>query len=149
MSNVIRESMEIKYNILSYTETTFMEVLDMKKTIGILMVVLATSIFAQDSKPKTEQGTAVVERVSVQVSNSRQLTTEEQREFYSIVNAFEEKQALAQLEVKEINLKIHREMLEEDPNLKTINKLIDKKFRIVAQMEKDLFEVNFKINNLL
>lgn len=79
--------MEIKYNILSYTETTFMEVLDMKKIIGIIMVVLTTSIFAQDTKPKTDQGTAVVERVSVQVSNSRQLTTEEQREFYSIGEA--------------------------------------------------------------
>ncbi|GLI55977.1 hypothetical protein PM10SUCC1_14910 [Propionigenium maris DSM 9537] len=121
----------------------------MKKIIGILMVVLTTSIFAQETQPKAEQATAVVERVSVKVSNSRQLTAEEQREFHSIVKAFEEKQTLAQLEVKEINLKIHREMLGEDPNLKTINKLIDKKAKIVAQMEKDLFEVNFKIHNLL
>lgn len=123
----------------------------MKKIIGILMVVLATSIFAQeDSQPKTGQPTATVERVTLKVSNnSRQLTAEEQKELHSILKTFEEKQTLTQIEITEINLNIHREMLEEDPNLKAINKLIDKKSKLLAQMEKNAFEVNFKINNLL
>ena len=122
----------------------------MKKIIGILMVVLATSIFAQDTpQPNPGHATATVERVTLKVSNSRQLTTEEQRELHSIVKAFEEKQALAQIEVTEINLNIHKEMLEETPNLKTINKLIDKKSKLLAQLEKNVFEINFKIHNLL
>ncbi len=122
----------------------------MKKIIGILMVVLTTSIFAQEASPKTNQPTATVEKVTLKVSsNSRQLTAEEQREVHSIVKAFEEKQTLAHIEITEINLNIHKEMLQEDPNLKAINKLIDKKSKLLAQMEKNAFEVNFKINNLL
>ena len=122
----------------------------MKKTIGIIMVVLSTSIFAQDTpQTKVDQPVTRVERVTVQVSASRQLTGEQQSEFYSIVQSFKQKQSLVELDIREVNLKIQKEMLQDSPSLKTINNLIDKKAKLVAQLEKNVFEANFKINSIL
>ena len=66
-----------------------------------------------------------------------------------MVQSFEQKQATIQLDIKEINLKIHREMLGDTPNLEAINNLIDKKSKLISQLEKNAFEVIFKINDAL
>lgn len=122
----------------------------MKKIIGILVVVLSTSMYAQNtSQTNVVQPTTVVESVTLKVSHSNQLTEEQRNELNSLVKSFEQKQTMIQLDIKEINLKIHREMLEDTPNLKAINNLIDKKSKLISQLEKNVFEVNFKINDVL
>lgn len=122
----------------------------MKKIIGILAVVLSTSMYAQNTtQTNVVQPTAVVESVTLKVSHSNQLTEEQRNELNSLVKSFEQKQIMIQLDIKEINLKIHREMLEDTPNLKAINNLIDKKSKLISQLEKNVFEVNFKINDVL
>ena len=40
-------------------------------------------------------------------------------------------------------------MLGDTPNLEAINNLIDKKSKLISQLEKNAFEVIFKINDAL
>jgi len=123
----------------------------MKKTIGILALVISTSIFAQDTDtPQTNiQPTATIESLTLRISPPSNISAEQRSEAATLIQDFEIGQAKLELDITEINLKIHREMLKNEPNLKAINNLIDKKSKYISQLEKNVFEINFKIHELL
>jgi len=126
------------------------EVLNMKKIIGILLLVISTSMFAQDTDTsQTNMQPAAAESVILKVSPPSGLSAEQELEVSTLIQKFEISQALIELDIKDINLKIHREMLDDKPSLKAINNLIDKKSKLVCQLEKNVFEINFKIHELL
>lgn len=124
----------------------------MKKIIGILVVVLSMSTFAQDtniSKEQNKVNSTAVETVTFDLTVSNIISQEKKSEVNALVREYEIKQALIDLDIQDINLKIHREMLSENPNLKAINNLVDKKSKLIGELEKNMFEINFKVKEML
>lgn len=124
----------------------------MKKIIGILVVALSMSTFAADTSIPKEQNTGsstTIETVTFDLTVSNNINQKKRSEVSALVREYEIKQALIDLDIQDIDLKIHREMLGENPNLKTINKLIDKKSKLIGELKKNIFEINFKVKEIL
>ena len=124
----------------------------MKKIIGILVVTLSISTFAADtnvSTNKNSNSSTTIETVTFDLTVSDNINQKKRSEVSALVREYEIKQALIDLDIQDIDLKIHREMLGETPNLKTINNLIDKKSKLIGELEKNIFEINFKVKEIL
>lgn len=124
----------------------------MKKIIGILVVALSISTFAIDTNIPKEQNvgsSTTIETMTFDLTVSDNINQNKRSEVSALVKEYEIKQALIDLDIQDIDLKIHREMLGETPNLKTINNLIDKKSKLIGELEKNIFEINFKVKEIL
>lgn len=111
----------------------------MKKIIAVLAVVVSAGAFAQGYS--NYHGNNGVNRghnhSGVMSQQIESLTPEEQREFSELQSAHRDDMRAAMLDIKEINLKIQREMLADTPNQKNISRLIDEKTKLQARKQKD------------
>ncbi len=116
----------------------------MKKIIAVLAVVASTGAFAQGYSNYHGNNSARMNhdhRVTMmQVEN---LTPEKQKEFSELHSKHRDEMRAAMLNIKEINLKIQREMLAETPNQKNIDRLIDEKSKLQTKKQKDA--LNFRL----
>ncbi len=115
----------------------------MKRIVAILAVVVSAGAFAQtqDNTPnqKTDYRGHHLNhgRVMQQVES---LTPEQQDEFNELhAKQMKERQKLM-LDIKEVDLKIQREMTAENPNQKNIDKLIDQRAGLRAQHQKNMLK---------
>jgi len=116
----------------------------MKKIITILAVVVSAGAFAQaidhSSHGNMNAGSKHSKGVMSQITN---LTPEHQEEYNELHSQHRAHMHKTMLNIKDIDLKIQKEMLAEKPNQKDINKLIDQKAKLQAEKQKHM--LSFKI----
>lgn len=116
----------------------------MKKIIAVLSVVVSAGAFAQtmDHSAHGNMDHSKMNHggMTNQVSN---LTPEQQTEYNALHTEHKADMQKTMLNIKEIDLKIQKEMLAENPDQKTIDKLIDQKAKFQAEKQKDM--LSFKI----
>lgn len=116
----------------------------MKKIIAVLAIVVSAGAYAQGYSNTHGNHPSNSHRGSMMSQQMENLTPEQQEEFSKLYNKQTNKMRRSMLDIKEINLKIQKEMLAETPNQKNINKLIDQKSNLQAQRQKDV--LNYKID---
>lgn len=112
----------------------------MKKIIAVLAVVASTGAFAQGYSNYHRNNSSGVNhnhRGGMMTQQVENLTPEQQKEFSKLHGKHRDSMRTAMLDIKDVNLKIQREMLAETPNQKNINKLIDEKSKLQAKKQKD------------
>lgn len=112
----------------------------MKKIIAVLAVVASTGAFAQgfsNYHGNNSSGVNHNHRGGMMTQQVENLTPEQQKEFSELHGKHRDSMRAAMLDIKDVNLKIQREMLAETPNQKNINKLIDEKSKLQAKKQKD------------
>ncbi|GLI55249.1 hypothetical protein PM10SUCC1_07640 [Propionigenium maris DSM 9537] len=112
----------------------------MKKIIAVLAVVVSTGAFAQGYSNYHGNNSSRMNhnhRGSMITQQVENLTPEQQKEFSELHSKHRDRMRAAMLDIKDVNLKIQREMLAETPNQKNINKLIDEKSKLQAKKQKD------------
>jgi len=117
----------------------------MKKIIAVLALVVSAGAFAQGysnfhGNNSSNRGHDHRGVMSQQIET---LTQEEQKEFSELQSKHRSQMRAAMLDIKDVNLKIQREMLAETPNQKNINKLIDEKSKLQAEKQKDM--LNYRL----
>lgn len=120
----------------------------MKKIIAVLAVVASTGAFAQGYSNYHGNNSGRMnhnQRGGMIAQQIESLTPEEQREFSELHDQHRDEMRAAMLDIKEINLKIQREMLAETPNQKNINKLIDEKSKLQAKKQKNALNFRLKM----
>lgn len=121
----------------------------MKKIICILALLSSVAVFSEETPPPVTKVNTTVESVNLTISHSGLLTQDQKSSLNDLVKDFEREQSGLELGIREINLKIEKELLSDNPNLKIINKLIDEKSELIAQMEKNTFDARFKAEDIL
>ena len=119
----------------------------MKKIIAVLALVVSAGAFAQGysnfhGNNSTNMGHRHRGAMAQQVEN---LTLEEQKEFSELQSQHRDEMRETMLDIKEINLMIQREMIAENPNQKSINKLIDEKSKLQAEKQKDMLKYRLEM----
>jgi len=109
----------------------------MKKILAVAaIVVLSAGALAQEhigyNNSRMSHGNGRG-RMMQQFEN---LTPEQQTEFNKIHDEHMIRMRRSMLDIREINLKIEKEMIGDKPNEKNINKLIDEKARLQAEHQK-------------
>jgi Spy/CpxP family protein refolding chaperone len=124
----------------------------MKKIVAILaVVVVSAGAFAQtmDHSSHGSMGNSGQMAHSSHKNHGgmmqqmNNLTPEQQAEFNALHAEHMREKQKSMLDIKEINLKIQREMTADAPNQKNIDKLIDQRAKLKAQHQKDM--LNFKL----
>ncbi len=124
----------------------------MKKVVAILAVVIVSAgAFAQtmDHSSHGSMGNSGQMNRSAQKNHGgmmqqmNNLTPEQQAEFDALHAEHMRGKQKSMLDIKEINLKIQREMTADVPNQKNIDKLIDQRAKLKAQHQKDM--LNFRL----
>lgn len=119
----------------------------MKKIVAIMAVVISAGAFANGHMNHSENNNNTNHsrgRCNGQMTRQLEsLTTEQQDEFNALHSEHMDSMKLARLNMKEIDLQIQKEMLAEKPNQTNLNKLIDKKSDLQAEMRKEA--LNFKL----
>lgn len=116
----------------------------MKKIITILAVVVSAGAFAKAIDHSTHGNTTTGRNHSKGMMNQiSNLTPEQQTEYNALHTEHKADMQEVMLNIKEVDLKIQKEMLAEKPNQKNIDKLIDQKAELQAQKQKDM--LSFKI----
>ncbi len=75
------------------------------------------------------------------------LTPEQQAEYNELHGKHRAAMQKSMLEMKEINLKIQKEMLAEKPNQRNINRLVDQKSKLQAQKQKDMLKFRLEVKD--
>lgn len=120
----------------------------MKKIIAVLAVVVSAGAFAQTVDHSAHQGHgnnrqmdhSAHQNHGGMMNQINSLTPEQQTEYNELHAKHRVVMQKSMLEMKEINLKIQKEMLAEKPNQKNINKLIDQKSKLQADKQKDMLK---------
>ena len=123
----------------------------MKKIIAVLAVVVSAGAFAQtmdhsahqNHGSNTQADHSAHQNHGGMMNQVNNLTPEQQTEYSDLHAEHRSEMQKSMLDIKEINLKIQKEMLAEKPNQKNINKLIDQKSKIQAENQKSMF--NFRL----
>ena len=123
----------------------------MKKLIAIMAVVISAGAFAnghmnnsESNKKNNNHNTHNKGGCKGQMTKQLEsLTAEQQEEFNALHKEHMDSMKLVSLNMKEINLQIEKEMLAENPNQTNLNKLIDKKSNLQAEMQKE--RLSFKL----
>jgi len=114
----------------------------MKKTIVAGMLAVSALTFAAGGSNRGsmsgERGRAGIEAQMVN------LTETQREELGAMRESHRRKNQELRLNIKEVNLKMERELLKEKPNRLAINKLIDEKAKYRVAKEKKAME--FKLN---
>jgi|GEM_PF-832534 len=120
----------------------------MKKIVAILAVVVSAGAFAQTMDHTTHGNMSNNGQVNYSghqnhggmMQQMNNLTPEQQAEFNALhAKQMKEKQKLM-LDIKEVDLKIQREMTADKPNQKNIDKLIDQRAGLKAQHQKEMLK---------
>lgn len=115
----------------------------MKKILAVTAVVLmATGAFAQGHMYQNKSSPSYGNRGMMEQHLER-MTPEQQREFNNLHDEHMVWMKRSMLDIREINLKIEREMMKDKPNQKTINKLIDERVRLQGEHQKEM--VKFRL----
>jgi len=117
----------------------------MKKIVAVLAVVVSAGAFAQtmDHSAHGNINNSGQMNHGGMMQQMNDLTPEQQAEFNTLhAKQMKEKQK-TMLDIKEVNLKIQREMIAENPNQKNIDKLIDQRAKLQAKNQKDM--LNFRL----
>lgn len=123
----------------------------MKKIIAVLAVVVSAGAFAQtmdhsahqNHRSNTQRDHSAHQNHGGMMSQIDNLTPEQQAEYNELHAEHRSEMQRSMLDIKEVNLKIQKEMLAETPNQKNINKLIDQKSKIQAENQKSM--LNFRL----
>ncbi|GLI55312.1 hypothetical protein PM10SUCC1_08260 [Propionigenium maris DSM 9537] len=119
----------------------------MKKIVAILaVVVVSAGAFAQtmDHSAHRNMDRSGQMNHGGMMQQMNNLTPEEQAEFNALHAEQMRVKQKSMLDIKEINLKIQREMTADIPNQKNIDKLIDQRAKLKAQHQKDM--LNFRLD---
>lgn len=119
----------------------------MKKIIAILALTISAGAFAMNHSNHGNMNSNTHmnhsgHRMMTQIEN---LTPEQQAEYNDLHIQHRSDMQRIMLDIKEVNLKIQREMMAANPNQKNIDKLIDQKAGLQAQRQKDM--LNFRIES--
>ncbi len=123
----------------------------MKKLIGILALTTSALTFAQNGNiNQTAQmnntNTMPMQRqMGGMMQQMNNLTPEQQAEYNELHGKHRSAMQKSMLEMKEINLKIQKEMLAEKPNQRNINRLVDQKSKLQAQKQKDILKFRLEV----
>lgn len=123
----------------------------MKKIIAVMAVVISAGAFAnghmnhsENNNKNNNHNTHSKGGCKGQMTQQLEsLTAEQQEEFKILHEEHMDSMRLTKLNMKEIDLQIQKEMLAENPNQTNLNKLIDKKSNLNAEMQKE--RLNFKL----
>ncbi len=118
----------------------------MKKIIAVLALVVSAGALAQGGtgNGKTRGGHMHNNR-GVMMMYYENLTPEQQAEFNELHAKHRNDMQRPMLDIKEINLKIQKEMLADKPNQKNIDKLVDQKSKLQAQHQKDMLKFRLEM----
>ncbi len=119
----------------------------MKKIVAILAVVVSAGAFAQtmDHSAQGSMGNSGQMNHGGMMQQMNNLTSEQQAEFNALhAKQMKEKQK-TMLDIKEVNLKIQREMTADAPSQKNIDKLIDQKSKLQAKNQKDMLKFRLEM----
>ncbi len=119
----------------------------MKKIVAILAVVVSAGAFAQtmDHSAHGSMGNSGQMNHGGMMQQINNLTPEQQAEFNALhAKQMKEKQK-TMLDIKEVNLKIQREMTADAPNQKDIDKLIDQRSKLQAKNQKDMLKFRLEM----
>ncbi len=123
----------------------------MKKLIGILALTTSALAFAQNGNMnQTAQmnntNTMPMQRqMGGMMQQMNNLSPEQQDEYNELHGKHRAAMQKDMLEMKEINLKIQKEMLAEKPNQRNINRLVDQKSKLQAQKQKDMLKFRLEV----
>lgn len=150
----------------------------MKKIIAILSIVASTAIFAADdnkegniptvTNPETltktitypdgstekivtetkTDGNSTFKTVNISRSIKAPELTENQKKMEKLYSDFAKDRDNTVLSMKENGIKIQKEFNSEDPNLKTINGLIDKNAALAADIQKEKIALQIELNKM-
>lgn len=120
----------------------------MKKIVAVLAVVVSTGAFAQTMDHSAHQNTGYSgqhKNHGGMMQQMNNLTPEQQAEFNTLhAKQMKEKQK-TMLDIKEVNLKIQREMTADAPNQKNIDRLIDQRSKLQAKNQKDMLKFRLEM----
>ncbi|GLI57874.1 hypothetical protein PM10SUCC1_33880 [Propionigenium maris DSM 9537] len=117
----------------------------MKKILAVTAVVLiASGAFAQ-GHPYQNKGTPGYGRGGGMGYHYESMTFEQQEEFTKLHDEYRVKMRRSMLDIKEVNLKIEREMMRDKPNKNTLNKLIDERARAQGEHQKEMLKYRLEM----
>ncbi len=118
----------------------------MKKIIAVLALVVSAGALAQGGTGNgmTRGGHMHNNRGGMMI-NYENLTPEQQAEFNELHAKHRNDMQRSMLDIREINLKIQKEMLADKPNQKNIDKLVDQKSKLQAQHQKDMLKFRLEM----
>ncbi len=118
----------------------------MKKIIAVLALVVSAGVLAQGGtgNGKTRGGHMHNNRGGMMM-HYENLTPEQQAEFNELHAKHRNDMQRSMLDIREINLKIQKEMLADKPNQKNIDKLVDQKSKLQAQHQKDMLKFRLEM----
>lgn len=117
----------------------------MKKTVAVLAVVLSTGAFARGHMNNSSNTGMQHNRGQMMQNHLETLTEEQQTEFNELHGKHMRENQKVMLDVKEIDLKVQREMLGEKPDQNNLNKLIDERSKVMAEKEKKNLEFRLQM----
>jgi len=119
----------------------------MKKTLAVAaLVLIATGAFAQGHMYHYNGNPAYGNRGRMG-QHYEVLTPEQQNEFSRLHDEHMIKMRRSMLDIREINLKIEREMMKDKPNSNTINKLIDERARAQGEHQKEMLKFRIEMRD--
>lgn len=123
----------------------------MKKLIGILALTISALAFAQNGNMnQTAQmnntNTMPTQRqMGGMMQQMNNLSPEQQAEYNELHGKHRAAMQKSMLEMKEINLKIQKEMLAEKPKQRSLNRLVDQKSKLQAQKQKSMLKFRLEM----
>ncbi len=116
----------------------------MKKILAVAaLVLLGTGVFAQGHLYQNK-GIPGHGRGGMGY-HYENMTPEQQEEFIKHRDEYRVRMRRSMLDIREINLKIEREMVKDKPNENTINKLIDERVRIQGKHQKEMLKFRLEM----
>ena len=118
----------------------------MKKIIAVLALVVSAGALAQGgTEHSMTRGGHNHNNRGGMMQQMNDLTPEQQAEFNELHAKHRNKMQRSMLDIREINLKIQKEMLTDKPNQKNIDKLVDQKSKLQAQHQKDMLKFRLEM----
>ncbi|WP_372713523.1 Spy/CpxP family protein refolding chaperone [Ilyobacter sp.] len=121
----------------------------MKKTIGILALIISTGAFAQNNDYNNtgdKQTEGRKHKMSMQ-QEIEKLTPEQQEELRTMQEKNMKENMKIMLSIKEVDIQIKKEMLNEKLNTKKIEQLIDQKSKLHATQEKSMLKFMLEVKS--
>lgn len=116
----------------------------MKKIIAVLAVVVSAGAFAQNMGNSAEdnygRGSGMDYNQDGMMNQATFLNLEQEAEYNELQNKQMNAKQRLRLDIKEVELKIQREMISKNPNQRNIDKLIDQKAKLQAEHQKNMLK---------
>ncbi len=117
----------------------------MKKILAVAaLVLIGTGAFAQGHMYHNNSNPAYG-NMGRMGQHFEAMTPEQQTEFNRLHDEHMLRMRRSMLDMREINLKIEREMMKDKPNQNTINKLIDERAKAQGEHEKEMLKFRLEM----